>query len=80
MSRENYTCLIPFPKGRGHWAAPGETFDLLEVEAHALRTAGRIELTSVLAAAEAAGGAVAPAAAGKTTKIDKGLKAATQEA
>jgi hypothetical protein len=44
-SRKNYTVLIPFPKGGGHWAAVGEKLDLLGVEAGALVTAGRIELT-----------------------------------
>ena len=43
--RKNYTVLIPFPKGGGHWAAVGEKLDLLGVEASALLTAGRIELT-----------------------------------
>lgn len=43
--RKNYTVLIPFPKGGGHWAAAGEKLDLLAVEASALLTAGRIELT-----------------------------------
>jgi len=51
--RENYTVLIPFPKGSGHWAAKGETLDLLEVEAGQLRRAGRIKRTSELTAATA---------------------------
>lgn len=51
MSRKNYTVLIPYPKGGGHYAKSGERLDLLDVQASALRTAGRIELTSVLEAA-----------------------------
>ncbi len=46
--RKNYTVLIPYPSGGGHWTRKGQALDLLDVEAHALRTAGRIELTSVL--------------------------------
>jgi hypothetical protein len=47
-ARQNYTVLIPFPIGGGHWSTVGEELDLLDVEASALRTAGRLELTSVL--------------------------------
>jgi len=46
--RQTYTVLIPFPTGAGHWSTVGEELDLLDVEASALRTAGRLELTSVL--------------------------------
>lgn len=51
-NRQTYTVLIPFPTGGGHWSAVGQELDLLDVEATALRIAGRLELTSVLAAAQ----------------------------
>ena len=47
-NRQTYTVLIPFPIGNGHWSTAGEELELLDVEASALRTAGRLELTSVL--------------------------------
>ena len=47
-NRQTYTVLIPFPTGGGHWSTAGEALELLDVEASALRTAGRLELTSVL--------------------------------
>jgi hypothetical protein len=47
-NRQTYTVLVPFPTGGGHWSAVGQELDLLDVEASALRTAGRLELTSVL--------------------------------
>ena len=47
-TRQTYTVLIPFPTGAGHWSAVGQELDLLDVEAAALRSAGRLELTSVL--------------------------------
>lgn len=47
-NRKNYTVLIAFPKGGGHWAKKGETLELLDVEAQALRRAGRIALTATL--------------------------------
>lgn len=53
-NRKNYTVLVAFPKGGGHWAKKGETLDLLDVEALALRSAGRIKLTAELAAEPAA--------------------------
>ena len=46
--RKTYTVLIPFPIGNGHWSTAGEELQLLDAEASALRTAGRLELTSVL--------------------------------
>lgn len=49
--RENYTVLIPFPKGDGHWATKGEKLDLLEVEAGQLRRAGRVKRTADIQAA-----------------------------
>lgn len=80
MNRKNYTCLIPFPKGGGHYAVKGETFDMLDVQASALRTAGRIELTDVLAAAAAADAPQAPEAAQVTGKTHKAATAAAKEA
>ena len=47
-TRQTYTVLIPFPTGAGHWSVASQELDLLDVEASALRTAGRLELTSVL--------------------------------
>ena len=47
-NRQTYTVLIPFPTGDGHWSTAGEELQLLDVEASVLRTAGRLELTSVL--------------------------------
>ena len=51
-TRQTYTVLVPFPTHAGHWSVVGEELDLLDVEASALRTAGRLELTSVLTAAQ----------------------------
>ena len=47
-NRQTYTVLIPFPTHAGHWSVVGQELDLLDIEASALRTAGRLELTSVL--------------------------------
>lgn len=46
--RKQYTVLLPFPTGGGHWSSTGQQLELLEVEASALRSAGRLELTNVL--------------------------------
>lgn len=51
--RKNYTVLVPYPKGGGHWTRKGDKLDLLEVEALALRQAGRIKLTAELEAEQA---------------------------
>lgn len=51
--RQTYTVLTPFPIGKGHWSVVGQELELLDVEASALRTAGRLELTSVLNTAPA---------------------------
>lgn len=59
--RKNYTVLVPYPKGGGHWTSKGDQVDLLEVEALALRQAGRIKLTAELEAE------AAPAATSKKT-------------
>jgi len=42
--RQTYTVLLPFPIGGGHWSTAGQELDLLDVEANALRSAGRLEL------------------------------------
>lgn len=51
MSRQNYTVVIPYPKGGGHYTKKGEVLELLDVQALALRQAGRIVLTSEFVAA-----------------------------
>lgn len=61
--RKNYTVLVPYPTGGGHWAVKGSTLDLLDVQAHALVTAGRLKETAQIEA-EAA---VAPVPAPKKT-------------
>ncbi|HDX5331343.1 TPA: hypothetical protein ROI55_005998 [Pseudomonas aeruginosa] len=63
--RKNYTVLVPYPKGGGHWTRQGDKVDLLEVEALALRQAGRIKLTAELEAEQAA-----PATTKKTIAKD----------
>ncbi|MBA1379820.1 hypothetical protein [Pseudomonas brassicacearum] len=42
--RQTYTVLLPFPSGGGHWSRAGQELDLLDVEASALHSAGRLEL------------------------------------
>ena len=42
--RQTYTVLLPFPTGGGHWSSVGQELELLDVEASALRSAGRLEL------------------------------------
>lgn len=42
--RQTYTVLLPFPTGGGHWSSIGQELHLLDVEANALRSAGRLEL------------------------------------
>jgi len=44
--RQTYTVLVPFPIGHGHWSTAGQELDLLDVEANALLSAGRLELKS----------------------------------
>ena len=44
-ARQKYTVVVPFPKGNGHWSAEGEELELLDVQAHALVTAGRLRLS-----------------------------------
>lgn len=68
--KQKYTVVVPFPVGGGHWSTAGEELDLLDVQAHALVTAGRLRLTSeVQAEADAVEAAAAAAATtSKTTK------------
>lgn len=42
-NRQTYTVLVPFPTGRGHWSSVGQELDLLDVEASALHSAGRLQ-------------------------------------
>ncbi|WP_433861274.1 hypothetical protein [Pseudomonas thivervalensis] len=42
--RQTYTVLLPFPTGGGHWSTIGQELDLLDVEANALHSAGRLAL------------------------------------
>lgn len=64
MARKNYTVLVGYPKGGGHYTSTGQAVDLLDIEAFALVQAGRIRLTSEIEAE-----AVAAAA---STKAQKG--------
>lgn len=66
-NRKSYTVLIAFPKGGGHWAKKGETLELLDVEALALRRAGRIKLTAEVATEAAAAEPAADATTKKAT-------------
>ncbi|MDI2594141.1 hypothetical protein NYP20_06075 [Pseudomonas sp. N3-W] len=52
--RQTYTVIVPFPTGRGHWSTAGEELDLLDVEANALLSAGRLALKSTSIPAEQA--------------------------
>ncbi|MCE0871060.1 MULTISPECIES: hypothetical protein [Pseudomonas] len=65
MSRKNYTVIVGYPRGGGHYAKAGESYDLLDVEAHALVQAGRIKLT-----AEAQAEQAAPASKKSTAKAE----------
>ncbi|NNB45540.1 hypothetical protein [Pseudomonas chlororaphis] len=69
--RQQYTVLVPFPTGGGHWSSVGQQLELLDVEASALRAAGRLELSSVLEARQQAESA---------TPSTKALKAAAKKA
>ncbi|MGF6287875.1 hypothetical protein [Pseudomonas silensiensis] len=51
--RQTYTVLVPFPTGGGHWSSVDQELDLLDVEASALRSAGRLELKKTEAAESA---------------------------
>jgi hypothetical protein len=65
--RQTYTVLVPFPTGGGHWSSVGQELDLLDVEASALRSAGRLELKKTEAAESA-------------STSNKALKAAAKKA
>lgn len=66
-NRQKYTVLIPFPTGGGHWSSVGQQLELLDVEASALRSAGRLELSSVL---EAEASPTTPAKKAATKKAE----------
>lgn len=68
--KQKYTVVVPFPMGGGHWSTEGAELELLDVQAHALVTAGRLRLTSeVKAEAEAVeAAAAAPVATSSTSK------------
>jgi len=67
--KQKYTVVVPFPTGGGHWAMEGAELELLDVQAHALVTAGRLRLTSgVKAEAEAVEAAAAAPASSSTPK------------
>ncbi|MBV4476158.1 hypothetical protein N8H74_14705 [Pseudomonas sp. B2M1-30] len=53
-TRQTYTVLVPFPTGGGHWSSVGQELDLLDVEASALHSAGRLELKTSTQAKKAA--------------------------
>lgn len=65
--RQTYTVLVPFPTGGGHWSSVGQELDLLDVEASALRSAGRLELKKTEAGESA-------------STTNKALKAAAKKA
>ncbi len=66
---KNYTVLVPYPTGGGHWAVKGSKLDLLDVQAHALVTAGRLKETALLEA-EATAAAAVPASKKTTAKAE----------
>lgn len=66
--RQTYTVLLPFPTGGGHWSIVGQELDLLDVEANALRSAGRLELKKTEAAESAS--ASTPAKKATTKKAE----------
>lgn len=66
-NRQKYTVLVPFPHAGGHWTSEGAELDLLDVQAHALVTAGRLKLTAEIEAEAAAAVSEAPKATKKTT-------------
>lgn len=63
--RQTYTVLLPFPTGGGHWSSIGQELQLLDVEANALRSAGRLELKNIAVAESAASSTPAKKAAAK---------------
>ncbi|MGY2338484.1 hypothetical protein ACW9HW_04450 [Pseudomonas sp. SDO5532_S415] len=63
--RQTYTVLRPFPTGGGHWSSIGQELQLLDVEASALRSAGRLGLKKTEAAESASPSTTAKKAAAK---------------
>ena len=63
--RQTYTVLLPFPTGGGHWSSIGQKLHLLDVEANALRSAGRLELKKTEAPESASTSTPAKKAAAK---------------
>ncbi|HEF4758436.1 TPA: hypothetical protein SAN82_000839 [Pseudomonas putida] len=63
--RQTYTVLRPFPIGGGHWSSIGQELQLLDVEACALRSAGRLELKKTEAIESASQSTVAKKATAK---------------
>ena len=63
--RQTYTVLLPYPSGGGHWSSIGQELNLLDVEANALRSAGRLALKHTVAAESAASSTLAKKAAAK---------------
>lgn len=63
--RQTYTVLLPFPTGGGHWSSVGQELDLLDVEASALCSAGRLELKKTEAGESASASTKALKAAAK---------------
>ncbi|MGE8068318.1 hypothetical protein [Pseudomonas sp. NPDC089569] len=63
--RQTYTVLVPFPIGGGHWSSVGQELRLLDVEANALRSAGRLALKQTEAAESASPSTAAKKAAAK---------------
>ncbi|WP_214511563.1 hypothetical protein [Pseudomonas brassicacearum] len=63
--RQTYTVLLPFPTGGGHWSSVGQELDLLDVEANALRSAGRLALKETEAVEAASASTPAKKAATK---------------
>lgn len=63
--RQTYTVLVPFTTGGGHWSSVGQQLQLLDVEASALRSAGRLELKKTEAAESASPSTAAKKAAAK---------------
>ena len=63
--RQTYTVVRPFPVGGGHWSSIGQELQLLDVEANALRSAGRLELKKTEAAETASTSVPANKAAAK---------------
>ncbi|MHC8288435.1 hypothetical protein ACYZUD_16775 [Pseudomonas sp. XS1P51] len=63
--RQTYTVLLPFPSGGGHWSSIGQELHLLDVEASALRSAGRLALKTEAAESASPSTAAKKAAAKK---------------